>query len=68
MRFESLQADFDAVCAKLGVPLTPLPHYNASGKAAFSEYYDDETIEVVAQRFREEIECFGYVFPGASGE
>ena len=64
VRFERLQADFNTVCDKLNLPRSALPHYNASGKAAFRDYYDDETIELVANRFREEIECFGYTFPG----
>ncbi len=62
MRFERLQTDFDAVCDKLAISRVALPHYNASGKAAFRDYYDEETIELVAKRFHEEIECFGYTF------
>lgn len=31
-RYESLQADFDKVCARLGIPGTPLPHANRSGE------------------------------------
>jgi hypothetical protein len=30
-RYESLQADFDVVCSRLGLPATPLPHVNGSG-------------------------------------
>jgi hypothetical protein len=29
-RYESLQADFDVVCERLGIPRTPLPHENRS--------------------------------------
>jgi hypothetical protein len=29
-RYESLQADFDRVCERLGIPHTPLPHENRS--------------------------------------
>lgn len=29
-RYESLQADFDTVCARLGIPERPLPHANRS--------------------------------------
>jgi hypothetical protein len=31
-KYESLQADFDQVCARLGIPGTPLPHANRSGE------------------------------------
>jgi hypothetical protein len=29
-RYESLQADFDQVCARVGIPPTPLPRVNRS--------------------------------------
>jgi Sulfotransferase family len=32
-RYESLQADFDVVCDRLGIPRTPLPHENRSLEA-----------------------------------
>jgi hypothetical protein len=28
-----LQTDFDEVCARIGIPATPLPHANRSGEA-----------------------------------
>jgi hypothetical protein len=31
-RYESLQEDFDEVCARIGIPPTPLPHANRSGE------------------------------------
>lgn len=31
-RFESLQADFNQVCRRLGMPETPVPHVNKSGQ------------------------------------
>jgi hypothetical protein len=39
-----------------------LPHLNASRRAAYQSYYDEETREIVAQWFREDIEVFGYRF------
>ena len=32
-RYESLQADFDIVCERIGIPPTPLPHENRSLEA-----------------------------------
>jgi hypothetical protein len=32
-RYESLQADFEVVCERLGIPSTPLPHQNRSLEA-----------------------------------
>src|SRR5205085_2893346 len=50
MRFESLQADFDAVCSKIGIATAPLPRRNKSAKTKLTDYYDDETREAVAVR------------------
>ena len=60
IRFESLQTDFDIVCRQLSLPSTVLPRRNASAKDMFQRYYDSDTADVVATRFSDEIECFGY--------
>lgn len=61
--YENLQADFDAVCARLGIPQRALPHRRqARGRADYRSYYDDLTAELVANHFRRDIEAFGYTF------
>ena len=35
---------------------------NASKRAGYQSYYDDETRQIVAQWFHEDIETFGYSF------
>jgi hypothetical protein len=88
-RYESLQADFDAVCERLGIPQTRLPHENRSLDAPriqslndvkkrirrwlwtlrprnvyphYTQYYDEESRAFVADRYRRDIELFGYTF------
>jgi hypothetical protein len=89
-RYESLQADFDTVCARLGISPRPLPHVNRSEDVRrpvrtlndvkkllrgrlwnlerrhtfphYSQYYDDESREFVAELFRKDIDAFGYAF------
>jgi hypothetical protein len=92
-RFETLQADFDVVCRRLGIPRTSLPHENRSLEARriqslndvkkrirrwlwtlrprnvyphYTDYYDDESRASVAERYRTDIELFGYAFGAAA--
>lgn len=63
IRFENLESDFKEVCEDLGVEHQELPHYNKTeGREHYSHYYNDETKNIVAENYADDIKTFGYEF------
>ena len=62
MNLHHLQEEFLDVFNKIDVPKIKIPHRNKTEHKPYWEYYNDETKEIVAKRFKEDIEFFGYKF------
>ena len=60
-KFESINEDFEKIRRTIGLD-AELPHLNASRRASYQSYYDDETRKIVATWFQEDIEFFCYRF------
>ena len=62
-RFERLDQDWAFVADKLGITEKTLPHARENPRARhYTEYYNGRTREIIAQKFRIDIEHFGYEF------
>ena len=60
-RFETLGTDFEQIRKAIGSK-ADLPHLNASSRKSYKDYYTDETREIVARWYHEDIEFFDYTF------
>jgi len=64
-KFENLQEDFNIICDRVGISRRLLPHLKKTpGKCRkhYTEYYNDETKDLIAQKFSKDIDYFDYEF------
>jgi hypothetical protein len=65
LRFETLRDELPRYVNELGICVSPadIPHLNSShGRAAYRDYYADQTKDAVARLYAADIERFGYSF------
>jgi chondroitin 4-sulfotransferase 11 len=61
-RFENLGSDLLKVYDELSIDLKSIPHENRSVRGHYSSFYTPETKTIVEERFKRDIEYFGYEF------
>ena len=57
-----MQEDFNTICDEIGIPQLELEHKNKTHHDYYVDYYDDETIDMVAKAYQRDIEYLGYKF------
>jgi len=61
-KMEHLQSDWETACNKGGIPFQALPHKNPTPRRHYQEYYDKDSIQLVATQWAREIEQFEYTY------
>lgn len=62
IRFSHLEKDLDFLVKLKDLPLIPFSHLNKSHNEDYTSYYDPELVELVAERYKVDIELFGFKF------
>jgi hypothetical protein len=62
IKLETINDDFKVVSDKIGLNLSEFPNLNKSEHKNYKEYYDKETITLVSEMFKKEIEILNYTF------
>ena len=65
IRYESLNNDYEKVCKLLNINPKDLPHANSGYKPTgvhYTNYYDENTKNIIKDRFSDDIDNFNYKF------
>lgn len=60
-KFESLNDDFDKICAQLG-KVSSLEHLHRSKRKSYRDYYTENTTEIIRDFYKKDIDAFDYSF------
>jgi len=63
-RVEDMQASYDAICGHIGISSRSLAHVNGTERSDYRQYYDQELVDGVSARYRQDLDLFGYTFEG----
>ena len=60
--FERLQEDFNKVCCRIGIAPKQLANRNRSNRDHYTSYYDNDLVNLVGNKYKEEIELGEYEY------
>lgn len=60
--FENLNSDLDRLASELNIEIKKIPHLNASVHENYKKYYNDKTMDIVANLYARDISIFNYTF------
>ncbi len=61
-RFENLQADLVYISGELGLKQLRIPKVNKTRHLSYQVYYDSDSVDLVRDYYRQDIEAFDYQF------
>ena len=61
-RVEEMQASYNAMCQRIGIPTRALTQVNSSRRGSYRDYYDQPLIDGVRELYGRDLELFGYNF------
>ena len=61
-RVEEMQASYDRIAARIGIPTSTLEKVNSSSRRDYRDYYDQPLIDGVASLYTRDLILFGYEF------
>jgi len=59
-KLENIQQDYEHICEQLDISKQTVPHVNKTDHDNYSEYYDDESREIVQHNYKQDFELLGY--------
>jgi hypothetical protein len=60
-RLESLSEDWSSICQGMGIECE-LMHDKKSSHRDYTDYYDDETKDIVYRNYKDDVDCLSYYF------
>lgn len=61
-KIENLEDDINKIIKACGIPMKSIPRLNTSKKQNYQEYYNDETKDLIFNRYKKDILLFNYDF------